>query len=586
MSPSCAGNLPAQRYRTPRRFEVGLSAMPAHCPDCGAPLDDLGVCTECGHHTRLTARERIEQLVDRGTFRETDRYLWSADPLDFTDGVSYERRVAEAQAVTDMLDAVVTGRARVLNSPVVLIVFDFRFLGGSMGSVVGEKVSRAFEIARRERIPALAVCSSGGARLQEGMVALFQMAKTAAATARLRERAVPLVTVLADPTMGGVLASFASLGDIILAEPGARVSFVGPRVHEGATHDRTPPGTAEFAFEHGAVDAIVERSQLRTVLASLVSMLGPLPSRSSGPETPRSAHHPRSERPVWETVELARHPDRPSGRELVTRLFNDVFELHGDRQGGDDGAIVAGLGRLGERAVVFVAQDRLGGDAGHTRATGYHKALRAFTLAERFRLPVLTFIDTPGAAADTQAEAEGVTAAIAECLARMSRLRTPIVSTVVGEGGSGGALALSIGDRILMLENAIFSVIAPEAASAILYHDAEHARELAGRLKVTAWDLIDLHLVDRIVPEQSPAHEAPAAMIAVLHRALLDEVGQLASVAINNLLKRREGRFRHVSQARGRFRLLVRRPRSRGPAGSPSSTELGDPAANGHAVQI
>ncbi len=560
--------------------------MAAECPQCGAPLDDLGVCTDCGHHARLTARQRIEQLVDRGTFHETDRYLWSADPLEFSDGVSYERRIAEAQAVTDLLDAVVTGRARLLNTPVVLIVFDFRFLGGSMGSVVGEKVSRAFDTARRERIPAVTVCSSGGARLQEGMVALFQMAKTAAATARLRERAVPLVTVLADPTMGGVLASFASLGDVILAEPGARVSFVGPRVHERATHDLTPPGTAEFAFRHGSIDAIVERAQLRTVLGALVSMLGPGPSRTGGPETPRSVSNPRSERPVWETVELARHADRPSGRTLVSRLFTDVFELHGDRQGGDDGATVAGLGRLGERAVVFVAQDRSGGDAGHTQATGYRKALRAFTLAERFRLPLLTFVDTPGAAADTQAEAQGVTAAIAECLARMARLRTPIVSTVVGEGGSGGALALSIGDRLLMLENAIFSVIAPEAASAILYHDAEHAQELAGRLKLTAWDLIDLHLVDRIVPEQLPAHEAPEAMIAVLHRALLEEVGQLAGTPIKTLLKRREGRFRHVSQARGRFRLLVRRPRGRAPVAVPTEDEEGDGTAGGHAVRV
>jgi len=235
--------------------------------------------------------------------------------------------------------------------------------------------------------------------------------------------------------------------------------------------------------------------------------------------------------------------------------------------------------------VVFVAQDRFGGEGGHTQASGYRKAMRAFALAERYHLPVLTFLDTPGAAADSAAEGQGVTGAIAECLARMARLRTPIITTVVGEGGSGGALALSVGDRVLMLENAIFSVIAPEAASAILYHDADHAQELAGRLKLTAWDLADLHLADRIVPEQRPAHESLDALVAVLHRALLEEVSQLAGTPINTLLKRREGRFRHVSQARGRFRLLVRRPRGQAPADIPNQEAAEGQAADGRAVR-
>ncbi|HVA22022.1 MAG TPA: carboxyl transferase domain-containing protein [Candidatus Micrarchaeia archaeon] len=546
-----------------------VDRTPPRCPGCDAGLDDLGVCPDCGRHTRLTAPQRIEQLVDRGTFRETERHLWSADPLDFSDGVSYERRIEEAQALTGLLDAVVTGRARILATPVVLAVFDFRFLGGSMGSVVGEKISRAFDAARRDRSPAVVVCSSGGARLQEGIVALFQMAKTAAAAARLREQAVPLLVVLADPTMGGVLASFASLGDVVLAEPRARVSFVGPRVHEQASGDPVPPGSAEFAFRHGTVDAIVERSRLRAVLGTVAALLQPTPPGSSADPGPRLAPPPRPPRDVWETVELARHPARPSGRELVGRVLADVVELHGDRQGEDDPSIMAGLGRLGDRAVVFVAQDRTGPGGGHTRAGGYRKAQRLFTLAERFRLPLLTLVDTPGAATDQEAEAQGVTGAIAECLARLGRLRTPILCVVVGEGGSGGALALSLGDRILMLENAIFSVIAPEAASAILYHDADHAQELAGRLKVTAADLVALHLVDRVVPEQLPAHEQPEVVARVLRQALAAELSQLVQTPLKTLLKQREGRFRHFRQTRGRIRLLVRRPRGRGPAAAP-----------------
>src|SRR6202521_4105648 len=506
------------------------SRMVDTCSKCAAALDPLRVCTSCGYHAPLTAAQRIEQLADRGSFHEADRHLWSGNPLHFSDGVSsYEKQVAEAQAETHLLDAVVTGRARILSARVVLVVFDFRFLGGSMGSVVGEKVARAFDVARRERLPAIVICSSGGARIQEGMIALFQMAKTALAAARLRELGVPLLTVLADPTMGGVLASFAGLGDIILAEPQARVAFVGPRVHTTAIGDAAPPGTAEFAFQHGLIDAVVERSRLRPVLGYLAGALHAREVRAQGKREnlePQKNGHAR--RDVWETVELARHAARPSGRALANTVFSDIFELHGDRQGDDDDSVMAGIGRLGVRPVVVVAQDRHSPGLGRTRASGYRKAQRAYTLAERFRLPLITLVDTPGAATDADSEAAGITGAIAESLARLARLRTPVINVVVGEGGSGGALALSVGDRLLMQENAIFSVIGPEAASAILYHDAEHAHELATRLKLTAADLVELRLVDRILPEQPAGHEAPDLMATVMRQALMDEVARIA----------------------------------------------------------
>lgn len=503
--------------------------------------------------------QRIEQLADRGTFQQTDRYLWSGNPIRFSDGVtSYEKQVAAAQAATGMLDAVVTGRARVMGTSVVLVVFDFRFLGGSMGSVVGEKIARAFELGRRERCPVITVCSSGGARIQEGMVALFQMAKTALFAARLREEGVALLTVLCDPTMGGVLASFASLGDVILAEPHARVSFVGPRVHEKAIGDSAPPGTAEFAFQHGTIDAIVERERLRAVLGHLALVLRPSDAGRTTRHAPPRTRFAGAGRPVWETVELARHPSRPSGRGIAQRVLSEVFELHGDRGGEDDGSIMAGIGTLGSQPVVIVAQDRYSTSAGRTRPSGYRKAERAFTFAERFRLPLITFVDTPGAATDAEAEAGGITGAVAESLARLGRLRTVVINVVVGEGGSGGALALSVGDRLLMMENAIFSVIGPEAASSILYRDADHAHDLASRLKLTAVDLLRLHLVDRIVPEQPPAHEAPEAMAAVIRQALTQELSGLVGIPVKTLLARREVKLRQVHGLRGRLQLLMR----------------------------
>ncbi len=522
------------------------------------------VCSACGRHERPTAWERIAQLADRDSFRETNKHLWSSDPLTFSaDDVTYEKRVEAAQATTGLMDAVVTGRARITGLEVVLAVFDFRFLGGSMGAVVGEKIARAFGLARRERLPAVVVTASGGARMQEGMVALFQMARTSVAAARLRESGVPLIAVLADPTMGGVLASFASLADYVIAEPGARVSFVGPRVHESALLDGTPPGTAEFAFANGLVDAILPRSELRSVVGSLALMLTSAPVRAGAASVPLPTPGPVG-RHAWETVELARHPDRPSGRALAQIIFSDLVEIHGDRQGLDDASVMAAVGLLGQRPVVVVAQDRTAPGGGRTAPAGYRKCQRAYTLAERFRLPLITLVDTPGAAADSAAEIGGVTTAIAESLARLGRLRTPVVNVVVGEGGSGGALALAVGDRLLMMENAIFSVIAPEAASAILFRDAAHTQQLAGSLKVTAADLQAMGLVDRVIPEQPPAHLAPVLIGHVIRRELAVEVAELSRASVDSLLRDREAKVLRPARVRGRFRLLVRPLGARG----------------------
>src|ERR1700693_4747268 len=528
------------------------------CAICTSPLNPLRVCTACGYHAPLTAAQRIDQLADRGTFEEYDRHMWSGNPIHFSAGVtSYEKQLVQAQVETGLLDAVVTGRAQIMGMSVVVAVFDFRFLGGSMGSVVGEKVARALDSGRHGRVPVIVVCSSGGARIQEGMVALFEMAKTTLCAARLREQGVPLLTVLTDPTMGGVLASFASMGDVILAEPYARISFVGPRVHEDAIGDAVPPGRAEFALQHGTIDAIVEREHLRSILGHLAAVLRPQQAaRKKGPAVPRPLPFAGSGRPVWETVELARHPARPTGRDLAQRVFHDVFELHGDRSGEDDDSIMAGIGTLDGRPVVIVAQDRRSANGGRTRASGYRKAQRAFALAERFSLPLITLVDTPGAATDAEAEGAGITGAVAESLARLGRLRTVVVNVVVGEGGSGGALALSVGDRLLMMENAIFSVIGPEAASTILYRDAAHAHEVAGQLKLTARDLFGLRLVDRVVAEHPAGHEAPDIMGSMLRQALAEELASLEHVPIKTILSRREAKFRHTHGLRGRLQLF------------------------------
>ena len=257
------------------------SVVPARpCPRCGGCVSkavisaNSGLCPECGHHYRLGARERLRQLVDEASFHEWDRDLRPSDPLEFVDLVPYVDRIAEAQQRTKLNDAVLTGEGFILQERVGIAVMDFNYVGGSMGQVVGERVARAMERSAARTMPFIAVTASGGARMQEGILSLMQMAKTSIARSRLAEVPVLYISVLTDPTMGGVMASFASSADVILAEPGAMIGFAGERVITQATHEAVPAGfqTSEFMLEHGFVDRVVDRRDLRTALARLVAM--------------------------------------------------------------------------------------------------------------------------------------------------------------------------------------------------------------------------------------------------------------------------------------------------------------------------
>ncbi len=259
------------------------------CPNCRELLmgkdweKNLKVCQKCGHHFRLSALERITLLLDPGSFNEFARDLRSSDPLRFVarSGAYADKLVSEREK-TGMEDAVVVGTGEIEQAPLVLAVMDFRFIGGSMGSVVGEKLTQAIERAAAERKPLLIVSASGGARQQEGTISLMQMAKTSAALARLAEASVVYISLLTDPTTAGVSASFAFLGDVILAEPGALIGFAGPRVIEQMMHQRLPKdvNTAEFVLKHGMIDGIVHRRELRTTLARLLRLHSGVGSRA------------------------------------------------------------------------------------------------------------------------------------------------------------------------------------------------------------------------------------------------------------------------------------------------------------------
>jgi acetyl-CoA carboxylase carboxyl transferase subunit beta len=470
--------------------------------------------------------------------------------------MSYGQRLTQARQATGLPEAVVTGIGRINARPAVLAVLDFDFMGGSMGAAVGEKVALAMELALKRRLPFISIASSGGARVQEGMLALVQMAKTTGAALRLRQRGIPYISVLTNPTTGGVYAGYASQGGVILAEPGALIGFAGPRVIEGVTGQPAPKDaqTAEFLLSHGMIDAVVERGRLRNVLATLLHLLdNPFHLGHRADALYRA--DPRPPASAWEAVELARHEGRPTSEDYIQRMMPHFVELHGDRVHGDDPALIGGIGDLGGISVVVLAQERGRGEArirrneGRMRPEGYRKAARLMRLAAQLRLPLVTFIDTPGAALDFDAEANGLAQSISSCLAAMSILPVPVVAAVIGEGGSGGALALGIADRILMQENAIYSVIAPEGAAAIVYHDVERARQVADELRLTAADCRKLGAVDAIVPEpEGGAHRDPDYAALLLRNFIVDALVELRGRPASRLVDARYRKFRRLGQ--------------------------------------
>src|SRR5688572_1727256 len=302
----------------------------AKCPQCAAFVylkrleKNLKVCPECTHHFRLSASERIGFLLDPGSFAELDPDLSPGDPLGFVDSQPYTARIAENRRKSGVAEAAKFGTGTIGGYPVVICALDFTFMGGSMGSVVGEKVTRAVELAVKTKTPVIVCSSSGGARMQEGTLSLMQMAKTSAALAVLAEAGVPHFALLADPTYGGVSASFATLGDLIVCEPKVRVGFAGPQVIEQTIRQKLPEGfqTAEFLLEKGQIDLVVPRAELPSTIKKLLGYHQPRTPGSTGSESP-AADRPTggdegvetaagTERSAWDVVQLARHPNRPN----------------------------------------------------------------------------------------------------------------------------------------------------------------------------------------------------------------------------------------------------------------------------------
>ncbi len=533
------------------------------CPGCstvharGVLEENLYICPGCNHYMTMPSHSRIALLSDEGSFRELDRELVSVDPLHFADHKSYRVRLQDARRETGVREAVTTGFCRIGGHQAVLVVFDFAFLGGTMGSVVGEKIAHAFEEATQRRIPLVSVAASGGARVQEGMFSLMQMAKVAAAASVHDRNELAFISILTDPTFGGVTASFASLGDILIAEPGAQIGFVGPRVIEQTTGIAPPKDShhADTLLKAGLIDLVIGRRDLTAITAYLIGHLKRNKAMGPGskdlPPPVKSKHIS-----AWQKVNLARHSGRPTSKYYIAHMASRFLELHGDRWSGDDPAVIGGIAELSGETVIMIGQERggtpeekLASHDGKAYSEGYRKSLRLMRLASKFKIPVITLVDCPNAQASYESEHRGIAYALARNLSTMANLPTPIVSAIIGEGGSGGAIAMGVADCVLMLENAIYSVISPEGAAAILYRDAGKAETVSDVLKLTAQDLHSLGIIDTVVPEsEGGAHLDPAAAAETLKSHLLAALAPLTELSVRQLLDSRYKKYRHIGQ--------------------------------------
>ncbi|HJA19215.1 MAG TPA: acetyl-CoA carboxylase carboxyltransferase subunit alpha [Candidatus Mediterraneibacter ornithocaccae] len=551
------------------------------CNKCGAAIiaEDVKngyyICPKCHGYFRVHAYRRIEMIADEGSFEEWDKEMDFVNPLDFR---GYEEKIHHLKERTNLNEAVVTGKVLINGNPAVVGVCDGRFMMASMGWIVGEKIARAVERATQEKLPVIIFTCSGGARMQEGIVSLMQMAKTSAALKKHSDAGQLYVSVLTDPTTGGVTASFAMLGDIILAEPKALIGFAGPRVIEQTIGQKLPKGfqRSEFLLDHGFVDRIVEREELKDVLSQILEMhqtAGAAEVKAAlkkdektygtSDETSGLNNDGQAETmeeqikdslSAWDRVQISRKKDRPVGTDYIDALFTEFMEFHGDRYFKDDHAIVGGIAYFHGIPVTVIAQakgkttkENLDRNFSMPSPDGYRKALRLMKQAEKFGRPVICFVDTPGAFCGLEAEERGQGEAIARNLFELSGLKVPVLSVVIGEGGSGGALAMAVADEVWMLENAVYSVLSPEGFASILWKDSKRASEAAEVMKLTAGDLKRLGIIEQVIsePEDFDA-ENMEAVCEELEGRISSFLADYTAYSSEKLTARRYDRFRKM----------------------------------------
>ena len=559
------GKITGIKNRNRERYERIRRLMWIKCQSCGKLVyykdykDNHYICPRCGKAFIMTPKQRFDLLFDNNDWEKISLPIVSDDPLNFEDRVSYKERLEEARSETGFHDAITTADGTIGGIPATVCVLNGDFMMGSMGRAAGDGIVASIEHAIETKRPFIMVTSSGGARMQENILSLMQMARTTVAVNKLHETGTPYIVLLTDPTFGGVTASFAMLGDIHIAEKGARIGFAGRRVIEQNIREKLPSNfqTAEYLYEHGMVDMVVERTELHDALAKILAVLT---KQKRDPKvinviTPAYDANKKirgmGENEAYDKVLLARHENRPHFLDYINGIVDDWTYLAGDRTFAEDAAMGSGIGFWRGIPAVIIGQEqgrtietRQKHRFGMVNPDGYRKAQRMMRLAEKFNLPLISLFDTAGAFAGREGEERGQSQAVASSISTGLSIKTPYVAVNVGQGGSGGAIAIGTGDRVLMLENAIYSVIAPESCASILWKDNKYKAEAAQAMKLTARDMADLNVIDKIIEEPAGgAHTDWQTTMELLSSAVADEIKSLQKISPDKLPAKRAEKY-------------------------------------------
>ncbi len=553
------------KNRNRERYDRVRRLMWIKCESCGRLVyskdykENHYICPRCGRAFIMTPKQRFDLLFDDNTWEKLTPPTVSDDPLEFEDRLAYRDRLSAAREETGCFDAVSSADGTIGGIPSTVCVLNGLFMMGSMGRAAGDAIIAAMEHAIETKRPFIMVTSSGGARMQENILSLMQMARTTAAVNRLHANRIPYIVLLTDPTFGGVTASFAMLGDIHIAEKGARIGFAGRRVIEQNIREKLPSNfqTADYLYEHGMVDMVVPRPDLPATLAKILAVLtkqerAPKQISATTPQHDTSKKlRGMGENEAYDKVLLARHENRPHFLDYINGIVDEWTYLAGDRLYAEDAAMGSGIGFWRGIPAVIIGQEqgrtietRQKHRFGMPNPDGYRKAQRMMRLAEKFNLPLISLFDTAGAFAGREGEERGQSQAVAESMAVGLGINTPYVAVNVGQGGSGGAIAIGTADRVLMLENAIYSVIAPESCASILWKDNKFKATAAKAMKLTARDMANLNVVDEVIPEPAGgAHTDWQTTMELLANSVAKHITELQQIPVDEMAQRRTDKF-------------------------------------------
>ncbi len=553
------------KNRNRERYERVRRLMWIKCESCGKLVyykdykENKYICPRCGRAFIMNPKQRFDLLFDDNSWQRLPSPNVSDDPLKFVDRVPYQERLDSARAETGCYDAITSADGTIGGVPTTVCVLNGLFMMGSMGRAAGDAIVAAMEHAVAERRAFVMVTSSGGARMQENILSLMQMARTTVAVNKLHTNGIPYIVLLTDPTFGGVTASFAMLGDIHIAEKGARIGFAGRRVIEQNIREKLPSNfqTAEYLYEHGMVDMVVARGDLHDTLAKILAVLTKQSREPKQISVTTPAHdiskkiRGMGENDAYDKVLLARHENRPHFMDYINGIVSDWTYLAGDRCFAEDAAMASGIGFWRGIPAVIIGQEqgrtietRQKHRFGMVNPDGYRKGVRMMRLAEKFQLPLISLFDTAGAFAGREGEERGQSQAVASSISAGLSVKTPYVAVNVGQGGSGGAIAIGTGDRVLMLENAIYSVIAPESCASILWKDNKFKATASAAMKLTARDMADMNVIDEIIHEPAGgAHTDWQTTMELLANSVARHISELQQLPADELPARRAEKF-------------------------------------------